>query len=523
MEIDWERERDVKVKTEPVESETKMDIEQTEKGEDVDMTGRPFSDYSMLFQYNKIHQLIWKNLSSEELFNLFNFYHDANVRILNVSRDKCDLAQLTELKSEVLGLKQLTVLNISGTLRLSTKKLVHTLVSSFPHLVDLNVSCTGLTDVTPLAKLTALQSLNVSHNYLNDGDAKSLATEFKLLSQLDISHNELTNEGLLQFLNNHTIRQLNVSEQRAQTISPDTQQLVAEHIVPRQQDIKVPERESDFEFIPSNTSLDNTLKYNPNTINIRVVNVDDFENDNLPNFHFKRLLRFKHLQRLAIGPIDYHGWFLPVKKTIRFVAHHPTCHELHLLHLDLTDQMGFARALAKNEVLKTVLLRQCYAHLDFMKLLISNRSIERLIVHSWMRPNPEHILAPLLNHDLLVPLLMENKTLTSVEGRYFGTNPNYLQVEGIDELLQHLEQNKQRKQVINQVVPLLAAIQHGGALRHSAIDLMPMIFRFAGQTVPSREQLKETSETIEPVVRIGQRRTRQTQDPLPFMFTKLMK
>ena len=72
---------------------------------------------------------------------------------------------------------------------------------------------------------------------------------------------------------------------------------------------------------------------------------------------------------------------------------------------------------------------------------------------------------------------------------------------------------------LRQLLPLLAATQLGGDLRHAAIPVLPMIYDFLGISTPTPQVLVDMSKQIEPQVKLGRRTRKEAANkPLPFMF-----
>ncbi len=504
------------------------------KHNDVDFTGRPITDYPLLYKYENVRKLIWRNLSDNDLKTLFVGYINDSVQHLDVSRDICDLTHLVEIQPLQYVSTNLTYLNISGSIYLTSSGLKH-LLKSIPHITELDISCTGLSSESRLIsfqKVPALTSLNMSRNYLDDRSVNQvfrrwwrqestsrMGQVFENLERLDISQNKFTQKGIEAFVQLRLLwrqeeedvkeelppklQYFKILPQRGQFIPPQLQEELTRALTrPTLQTVKIV-------TIGTVEELDNVVKNYPNIEKIIIRFAYEIFRTTGANryglFDFRKLLYFKHLQHIEYTS----NGVMPVNKTIDFLAKHPVCQTLEIHEVSFRDHISLAHVIRKNKVLKHVGFYSCDLKLEFVKLLLENTLLKTMSIEGYEEYSPQDI----------IPLILQNKTLLHFSVTNSLDKKSQFGWKHQKQIQAHLDENKQRLQVANQVIPLLAAVQHGGALRHSAIDLIPQIFQFMGQQPPSRDELKKTSQQIEPQLKLG-RRKRQ-QQPLPYMFTPL--
>lgn len=99
-----------------------------------------------------------------------------------------------------------------GEIRLNNNHIAEMCTSVFyviPELHKLDVSSTDIRSTYDLARGTALQELNLANNFIDDFDAKILASNNSLIS-LNLSQNAIGDAGAAAFANNSALKYLNL-------------------------------------------------------------------------------------------------------------------------------------------------------------------------------------------------------------------------------------------------------------------------------------------------------------------------
>lgn len=499
----------------------------------LDWTGRPIEDVRQLSQHRHyLKELTWRNLSKDAIIILLTYFGKAPWQIdkLDIGRDGCDEGKMLDKMNfpNWPGASWLKSLNLSGTMRITTHVLTN-IVRGHQYLTELNLSCTALTDVRPLEILKfTLRSLNVSHNYLVDSDLQFIVRHLFNVVELDISHNNLTNDGVLTHLVPWATQftKLNVADQKTNYVHPQTIERL-EHEMKQKKDEKTPleqqeeerKQQTEVEVIPRG-DLKYYLETYPN-----VTSLTFHREDHTKPFDFRFVPRFRHVQM-----IQTEGG-LANNNTLAYLAKSRTCVTLHLRYIQMRDNMlAFAKAVRSNHVLKRLTFELSSVTLEVMKILLQSKSIEsltldetRIFVYRGGFDLHQPTMVTIEEMRELVPFVLKNEALTYLNLGQFW-NPDLIDPR----INRHIDDNRKRLEAITQVAPLLAATQLGGPLRHSSIDIMPIVYDFLGigaLTPQHLERMKgklvEASLKIEPV-KVGEKRSAEETEarPLPFMFRR---
>lgn len=523
-------------------------------GDTIDMTGRPIQDVVKLPQ--ELKALTWRDLSNDDLLAFLIYYQSPSVTLLDVSRQTCSEANLLPSKGlpKFFVSKHLTSLNVSGAIRCDNHALK--IIATHKHLISLDMSCTGLLHLKKLAPLDGLVTLNVSENYLRDGDLKFIGRHLLSLRQLNISRNELTNGGVVKhFLSSeHAVYfQLDVSNQKIHYITPESLQRVQDRL------IQARERKEDkpvIDFVElvdtpnAPIRLANVLTEYPHVRHLTLSEARSIDWSMLPEF--------KHLQFLTlINSIDTKN------KTLAKTMESETCWSVGIsnsifikidamksVDVEIFDRETekrceeYATHIRKNKHLTVFNLSHSKITLDFLLTILKSPTIQKLSIIRCMIVRPSYVedakerMALERNNvneirAAIMTAVGSNTVLTHFEFRDNTTSTSFrgvlntniiLSLNEIEFIEDQLANNLRRLEATRQVVPLIAATQLGGGpLRHSSIDIMPMIYKFMGVSEPvTKTQLTGLSKQIEPEVELGKRRRQEQQRPLPFMFNPSM-
>lgn len=510
----------------PPPTAMELDVKEVVPMTSVDFTGRPIKDIADL--NNTIKSLTWRNLSNDELVVFFTIYNNPQLESLDLSRTTCKESQLLIKQIPItFVVPNLRILNLSGTIRL-TRKMLWRLIKKCPHLIDLDVSCTALTDVRPLSKLP-LVLLNVSNNYLNDIDAKYIHRFMTNITSLDLSQNDLTNEGIQTTFYGTRLRyvRLNVGNQKTHHIRAE----VLDDIQSRLLQMNEKEEKTAMEkqkiimknlvLVPSDNTKDvyDKIQQHPNTTHLMIHELSITWDD----FNFFSVRKLKHLTSLSIV-----GANLDNNKTSHYLFHHPTIVRIHFMDVEISPKI--AKLIARNKNLEQLTVSHNVISTEALMKLVEHTSISMLEFYYVRVKEITQSRQPDLEQKIsnqIVNAFLKNSALQDIYPGYLFIGFTPLQIQIIRD---HLKENRQRLKMTKQIIPLLAATQLGGPLRHSAIDILPIVYKFLGNEpeggVDEPPQLAELSQQIEPVQPpVGVKRTeeeiRQTK-PLPPMFESLM-
>lgn len=519
-------------------------------------TGRPISDMPFLSEYPQLKELTWRNLSNDELITFFIGYTNWRLESLDLSRDVCREGelimqkQLPKFRKSIWNLgnySHLRELNLAGTLRM-TDDILYKLFQFNWYIRHLNLSCTALTTIphtiSQRREIRELEHLNVSNNYLKDEDAAFIHQHFLNLRYLDLSRNELTDDGVRAIfqLDNPTARlryeTLDVSNQKINYILPQTIERIQDKIRKGGtiEPIPLPELKFDetkwvyirkeFGYTDPNDSdeepdiqfhtIQELVDRFPNITVLKLWN--DFIHVDL-----QPLSEFKHLHDLKISQIDSKN------PTIKHLLEHKTIQKLTLTEF-ITWNLKSANQIRNNHMLKELIIDGGLIDIDIVFRILESNTIHDLkivdMIFTWKKQ-----LTYAQFYELLVQKIRQNHVLTNfqMDGKFNFIDPTIHPRGGVrvyyKQITEHLEENRFRLQATQQILPLLAATQLGGKLRHSAIDVLPIVYNFLAMPPPP---LAELSQQIEPAPLTQEEMTRkkrsraivQSQTPLPFMFEK---
>ncbi len=554
----------------PDESDTPSAEEVTQ----LDMTGLPIQSFSELRYYKNLTKLVWRNLSNEDLALLLLSYANPNITYLDLSRDECDEGKLQteyvrkkdiELMNDPLEpypvtgelpksfiSRNLTYLNVSGMVRLTDRKRMFEMytskglrsvdvgnkrlrymVENHPHLTELIASCTGMTSVDQLENLSALTSLDVSNNYLTGQDFREIIYKFPAIKRLNISRNEL-GDGDVQLVLDPEFKfpfvELDVSNQKINYINPQILEILRDKVSGVEaKEVKEMKEIIDYskEIFRAGTqqNLDDILNQHPKLQHLSIAPVDEIvEWQKFDNF--SGIPKLKHLQSLKFNSMRLNHVLA------RDIFKSKTCIDIEVLNCDFGIRTRWiARAIQSNKVLQTLHIDTCIVRPNILLAIFQNRSITYLelkgidIDDDDIRFDKDACLEEILKNDILLSLQFTHRTLVSDDANrrsvwgvqsVFGTEDEKL-------IQAHLAENRQKLQVMH-MLPLIAATQLGGSLRHSILrsPALGMISGFMGQPTPELETTKQISQFVEPV-RTHKKSTRsQTAPPLPLLFDPLL-
>ncbi len=416
-------------------------------------------------ELKRVTDLTWHDLNSTQLKLLFALFPDIPIRRLDISRQVCHIHELLSNVVFAPTLKSVTHLLASGVFLL-TKSTVAEIADEFPHLTELNLACSGLNNVSALKKLTALTSLNLSNNYLDDASIQTLR-KMKLQS-LDVSRNDITNSGLQRLIKSKTLMNLNVANQRIHYITHETRDKLNTMLIrnkERQPKVRkypnvgyfeednhliVDLRDNDKEYsFPKKLSKDYP---NAEWLNLQYLENED-EDECKAGLSGKTrfpIRKFKHLHQINVFGFQH----LPPD-----IFKNKSVEVLRIGCCNLEDE-SLLKGLRQNSNITELHISDSQMNDNFFIELLKIPSILEIYV---MR-------IPLTR--IIIPSILANTSLRTLRITPFDFGDDRYRVN------QHLGQNEARRRALMRTVPLLAAMQVGGPLKNSAKDLLPMIYGF---------------------------------------------
>lgn len=352
-----------------------------------------------------------------------------------------------------------------------TKSTVAEITDEFPHLTELNLSCSGLNNVSALKKLTALTSLNLSNNYLDDASIQTLR-KMKLQS-LDISRNDITNSGLQKLTKSKTLLHLNVADQRIHYITHETLEKLNTMIIQNK------------EWQPKVRKYPNVGYFEgKDAEGFSHLIVDLRDDDKEYSFPKKLSKDYPNAEWLNLQYLENEDED-ECKAGLSGKTRFPIRNFKHLRQLNVSGFQHLPPDIFKNKSVETLVIGCC--HLNdgsLLKGLRQNPNITELnIRESQMNDNLfielmkissvlELVIARIPLTRAIIPSILANDSLSSLYIEPFDFGDDRYRVN------QHLGQNEARRRALMRTVPLLAAMQVGGPLKNSAKDLLPMIYGF---------------------------------------------